>query len=102
MGITRKRVRQSLERTLCEPCSYCSGSGWVKSATTVCYEILAEVRKMASHLEGNTLTLRVNPEVGKALKSREGVFVAEMESLTHKDIIIKGDPTVPQERFEIF
>ena len=102
VGITRKRVRQSLERTLCEPCDYCSGSGWVKSVTTVCYEILAEVRKMAHHLEGNTLTLRVNPEVGKALKSREGIFIAEMESFSHKDIIIKTDPTVPQERFEIF
>ena len=102
IAITRKRVRQSLERTLCDPCSYCSGAGWVKSATTVCYEILAEVRKMASHLEGRTVTLRVNPEVGKALKSREGVFISEMESLTHKDIIIKTDPSVHQERFEIY
>ncbi len=37
VAITRKRVKQSLERTLCERCSYCSGSGWVKSLTTVCY-----------------------------------------------------------------
>ena len=70
--------------------------------TTVCYEILAELRKMARHLEGNTVTLRVNPEVGKALKSREGVFISEMETLTHKDVIIKNDPAVHQERFEIF
>jgi ribonuclease G len=102
VAITRKRVKQSLERTLCERCSYCSGSGWVKSATTVCYEILAEGRKMASQIEGKAMTLRVNPEVAKALKSREGVLVSELESLTRKDVIIKSDPAVDQERFEIF
>jgi ribonuclease G len=102
VAITRKRVKQSLERTLCERCSYCSGSGWVKSTTTVCYEILAEARKMASQIEGKVMTLRVNSEVAKALKSHEGMLVSELESLTHKDVIIKSDPVVNQERFEIF
>ena len=102
VAITRKRVKQSLERTLCERCSYCSGSGWVKSAITVCYEILADARKMAGQIEGRSMTLRVNPEVAKALKSREGALVSELESLTHKEVIIKSDPGVKQERFEIF
>jgi ribonuclease G len=102
VAITRKRVKQSLERTLCERCSYCAGSGWVKSTTTVCYEILAEARKMASQIEGKSMTLRVNPEVAKTLKSREGALVSELELLTHKDVIIKSDPVVNQERFEIF
>jgi ribonuclease G len=102
VAITRKRVKQSLERTLCERCSYCSGSGWVKSPTTVCYEVLAEARKMASEIDGKVLTLHVNPEVAKALKSREGVLVSELESLTHKDVTIKSDPAVDQERFEIY
>ncbi len=102
VAITRKRVKQSLERTLCEPCNYCTGSGWIKSVHTVCNEILSEARKMARQIEGDSLTLRVNPEVAKALKSREGVMVSELESLTKKDVIIKSDPTIHQERFEIF
>jgi ribonuclease G len=102
VAITRKRVKQSLERTLCERCSYCSGSGWLKSPTTVCYEILAEARKMASQIESKVMTLRMNPEVAKAFRSHEGVLVSELESLTHKDIVIKSDPAVDQERFEIF
>jgi ribonuclease G len=102
VAITRKRVKQSLERTLCVPCNYCSGSGWVKSVHTVCNEILAEARKMAKGIDGPVITLRVNPEVAIALKSREGSLVAELESLTKKDVIIKGDPNVHQERFEIF
>ena len=102
VAITRKRVKQSLERTLCVPCNYCSGAGWVKSVNTVVNEILAEARKMAKGIEGNVITLRVNPEVAKALKSREGAMISELESLTRKDIIIKGDPSVHQERFEIY
>jgi ribonuclease G len=84
------------------PCTYCTGSGWVKSVNTVCNEILAEVRKMAKGIDGNVLTLRVNPEVAKHLKSREGNLVSELEALTKKDVIIKGDPMVHQERFEIY
>jgi ribonuclease G len=102
VAITRKRVKQSLERTLCERCTYCSGSGWVKSPTTVSYEILAEARKMAGQIEGKVMTLRVNPEVAKVLKSRDGALLSELESLTHKDVIVKSDAAVQQERFEIF
>jgi ribonuclease G len=102
VAVTRKRVKQSLERTLCQPCPYCTGSGWIKSVNTVCNEILAEARKMAKEIDGNVITLRVNPEVAKALKAREGGLVSELESLTKKDVIIKSDPTVHQERFEIF
>ncbi len=102
VAITRKRVKQSLERTLCQPCSYCSGAGWVKSVTTVCYEILGEVKKMAAQLEGETITLRVHPDVAQALKSKQGALLSELEALTHKDIFVKGDSTVHQERFEIY
>ena len=102
VALTRKRVKQSLERTLCEPCHYCSGSGWIKSVTTVCYEILSEARKMASQIEGKVINLRVNPEVARALKSREGVLLSELESLTRRDIVVRSDATVQQERFEIY
>jgi ribonuclease G len=40
--MTRKRVRENLGRSLCEPCSYCEGRGFIKSTTTVCYEIFRE------------------------------------------------------------
>jgi Rne/Rng family ribonuclease len=102
VAVTRKRVKQSLERTLCEPCSYCSGAGWVKSITTVCHEILAEAKKMAADLEGDVVTLRVNPEVARALKSREGLVLGELESLLRKNVIVKSDESVHQERFEIY
>src|SRR5207302_1231121 len=70
--ITRKRTKQALERVLCQPCPYCTGSGMVKAIPTLCYEIQAEARKMATpDHEGPNLTIRVNPEIAKALKTPE-------------------------------
>src|SRR5438552_5362117 len=52
--ITRKRVKQSLERVLTEPCPYCSGSAVIKSRSTICYEILSEVKKNSADLNGQS------------------------------------------------
>ncbi len=101
VAITRKRVKQSLERTLGAPCPYCSASGFVKSVTTVCNEIYAELRKIRPHLQGNDITLRVNPEVAKELKANNGRWLSEMEDLAGRTILIKSDPLVHQEQFDI-
>ena len=102
VAITRKRVKQSLLKVLCEPCSQCSGSGMVKSPQTVCYEIQEEARKMAGAIEDPEITVRVNPTVAKALKTTEASIVDELETSLKKDVVIKTDPLFPQERFDIF
>ncbi len=66
VAITRKRVKQSLERSLGESCPYCVGAGFVKSVTTVCNEIYIEMRKMIKQHDRTDISLRVNPEVAKA------------------------------------
>ena len=66
VAITRKRVKQSLERTLCMPCPYCEGAGYVKSPQTVVGEILQEAHKIARAVEGKDVMLRVGPEVAQA------------------------------------
>jgi ribonuclease G len=102
VAITRKRVKQSLERTLCTPCSYCGGAGMVKSAQTVSYEILAEARRISKDIDHHTeVILRVNPEVAKALRSAERDVLAEIESYLGGLVTIKSDPTVHQEQFDI-
>ena len=102
VAITRKRTKQALERVLTQPCPYCTGSGMVKSVPTICYEIQAEARKMAGDLESSSLTLRVHPEIAKALKTREAVLVEELEQLTHKSVIIQADPTLHWEQYDIY
>ncbi len=102
VALTRKRVKQSLERTLGSPCPYCAGVGLVKSVVTVCNEIHGEIRKMARTINRPDLVLRVNPEIAKALKARNARYLNEMEEVTGKTILIKPDPLVHQEQFEIF
>jgi ribonuclease G len=101
--ITRKRTKQALERVLCQPCPYCTGSGMVKSIPTLCYEIQAEARKMAAaDHEGPNLTIRVNPEIAKALKTRESMLIDELEQNSHKHIIIQSDATLHWEQYDIY
>ena len=101
--ITRKRTKQALERVLCQPCPYCTGSGMVKSTPTLCYEIQAEARKMAAaDRESPSLTLRVHPEIAKALKTRESMLIDELEQNSHKHVIIQSDATLHWEQYDIY
>jgi ribonuclease G len=99
--ITRKRVKQSLERTLCETCPYCAGSGMIKSVTTVCSEIYDEVRKLASDLRGNTLMLRVSPDVARSLAGDHAQVLRDLASLVGSEIQVHGDPLLHQEQFDL-
>jgi Rne/Rng family ribonuclease len=101
VAITRKRVKQSLERTLCVQCSTCGGTGMTKSPTTVCNEIYVEMRKMQRHFEGRDVLLRVHPEVVKTLKTNNGRWLNELEEMIGKTIIVKSDPALPPEQFDI-
>ena len=101
VAITRKRVKQSLERTIGAPCPYCQSTGYVKSVSTICNEIYVEMRKIAKHLEHEDVMLRVHPEVAKELKSNNAKLLNEMEEMTKRSIIVKSDPAVHQEQFDI-
>ncbi len=101
VAITRKRVKQSLERTLGESCPYCVGAGFVKSVPTVCNELYIEMRKMAKLHDKTDITVRVNPEVAKALKADNGKLISEMEDLTGKTVLVKSDGSLHQETFDI-
>jgi len=101
VAITRKRVKQSLERTLSVPCPTCQATGMVKSPTTVCNEIYTELRKMKKHFEGADVLLRVNPETVKVLKQNNAAWLTEFEELVSKNILVKSDATLHPEQFDI-
>jgi ribonuclease G len=101
VAITRKRVKQSLERTLSTTCAICTGTGMVKSPVTVCNEIFIELRKMHRSLEKGDIMMRVNPEVVKQLKSSGGKWLQEMEEMSGKTILVKSDPSLHPEQFDI-
>jgi ribonuclease G len=98
--MTRKRVKQSLERTMCSPCENCEGAGWVKSPTTVCYEILAEARRLSKQVEDlRHTTLRIHPDVAKAFRNGEREVFEEVENYLGS-VDIDSDPHVHQGQFD--
>jgi len=101
VAITRKRVKQSLERTLSTTCNVCVGTGMVKSPVTVCNDIYVEMRKMHKHLDKGDVMLRVHPEVVKQLKSTGTKWLQEMEEMSGKTILVKSDPSLHPEQFDI-
>jgi ribonuclease G len=98
--MTRKRVKQSLERTLCTVCDYCEGAGWVKSPQSVCYEILDEARRLSKvSKDARRTTIRVHPDVLTALRGEERPVLDEIEDYIG-DVDLNGDSTVHQTQFD--
>ncbi len=100
--MTRKRVKQSLERTLCAPCPYCTGAGLVKSPQTICYEILEESRRLSKGMGDDGIKqtmLRINPEVARALRSTERDVLTEIEDYLGA-VDINSDAHIHQEQFD--
>jgi ribonuclease G len=100
--LTRTRVKQSLERVLTEPCPYCSGTGTIKSSSTICYEILSEVRKIGADLNrGGGVVLRVNPEIARAQKEEERAVMADLKLALGRDLTIRPDTHLHHEQFDL-
>lgn len=99
--MTRKRVRESLGRTLCEPCPYCDGRGYVKSSRTVCYEVFRAIRKAFAGSEEKKALVTVNSSVADMLYDEERQAVEEIEREFGKKIVIKADPNLHQEQYEV-
>jgi ribonuclease G len=101
VAITRKRVKQSLERTLCSPCPHCEGAGYVKSVQTTISEILVEAQKIARAIEGKDVVLRVHPDVAKELKASSNQYLEELEEILGRPVLVVGDATLHREKFDL-
>ncbi len=101
VAITRKRVKQSLERALCMPCPHCEGAGYVKSVSTIVSEILQEAHKIAGVVEGKDVMLRVHPEVARFLKSNQNKYLEELEEILRRPVLVKADPMLHHEKFDL-
>ncbi len=101
VAITRKRVKQSLERALCMPCPHCEGAGYVKSVQTIVSEILQEAGKLAPAIESKDVMLRVHPDVAKYLKSNQNKSLEEIEEVMRRPVLVKADPLLHHEKFDL-
>ncbi|MFH1059370.1 MAG: Rne/Rng family ribonuclease [Pseudomonadota bacterium] len=99
--MTRKRVRESLGETLCEPCFYCDGSGLVKDTTTVCYEVFRHLERDLKGSAALGVDVRVNPRVAEVMLQEERYALEELESFLGLTIQVVPDPDLHREHFLI-
>jgi ribonuclease G len=99
--MTRKRVRQSLERSLTQPCPYCGGSGRVKSNLTVMMELWRELMKLRDLQDGQEVIVRVNPDVYSILRDDEDGMFSEVEETLSIHLVLKPDENLHHEQFDV-
>ena len=100
--MTRKRVRESIGRMLHEDCGYCSGQGFVKTATTVAYEIFREVRREAPNFKDPTLVVNCNVEVARLLQAEERQELRHLMDRYNKTIQVRPQPSYHREQYDLF
>ena len=99
--MTRKRVRESLGRTLCEPCPYCEGKGYVKSRPTVAYEILREMEREMQDCASAEISIILHPDIAAFLFDEEHDGIESLENRHGKKINIKARPGYHLEQYDI-
>ncbi|MEC8957268.1 MAG: Rne/Rng family ribonuclease [Nitrospinota bacterium] len=100
--MTRKRVRESLVQTLCDPCDYCEGKGYIKSPSTVCYEIIREIqRRGTDNITNKKLEIKVHPIIYDMLFEEDSGLLEEMEKQNNLEIIFNVNPKLHREKYYI-
>ncbi|MBA3695520.1 MAG: ribonuclease G [Methylotenera sp.] len=99
--MTRKRTRESLAHILCEPCSICKGRGEMKTAQTVCYEILRELLREARQFNARELKVLAAPKVIDMLLEEESQSLANLSDFIGKPISLQVESQYNPEYFDI-
>jgi len=100
--MTRKRVRESIGRVLHEDCPYCDGKGFVKTATTVAYELFGEIRREAPGYKDPTLVINCNAEVARLLQGEERQELRHLMDRYNKSIQVKAQQNYHREQYDIY
>jgi ribonuclease G len=99
--MTRKRTRESLGRTVLEPCFYCDGTGQLQSKQTIAYEILRQIRRERMNLPGYVIIVNAHPAVIDLLKSDERIAVQEAERLFQRRLELVPRKEYHLEQFDL-
>jgi ribonuclease G len=99
--MTRKRTRESLAHVLCEECPTCNGRGEVKTARTVCYEILRELLREARQFNAREFRILASVPVIDIFLDEESQGLAMLSDFIEKPISLKAEPSYLQEQYDI-
>ncbi len=99
--MTRKRTRESLRQALCEPCPYCHGRGFMKTAETICYEILREIVRETRAYPAERFVVLASPQVMEKLLDEESTSLAALEEFIGRPIKVQAEAAYTQEQYDI-
>jgi len=99
--MTRKRTRESLAHMLCEPCPTCAGRGQVKTARSVCYDILREILREARQFEPKEFRVVASAAVVEMLLDEESQHLAGLSHFIGKPISLSAEPGMNPEQYDI-
>jgi ribonuclease G len=99
--MTRKRTRESLAHVLCEPCPMCQGRGEVKTAPTVCYEILREILRSAKQFDAKEYRILASQKVIDLFLDEESQGLAQLGDFIGKPISLQVETQYGQESYDV-
>ena len=89
--LTRKRTRDSLAQQMTRSCPACQGQGRIKTAQTICYEILREIARMARQFNPKEFRIMASPDVVERFLEEESGFLNALMDETGKPITLSVD-----------
>ena len=99
--MTRKRTRESLAHVLCEPCPVCAGRGELKTAQTVCYQILRELMREARQFNAKEFRILASQQVIDMFLDEESQSLAILSDDIGKPVSLQVESLYNQEQFDI-
>lgn len=99
--MTRKRTRESLAHVLCEPCPTCNGRGEIKTAQTICYEILREVMRSAKQFDAKEFRILASQSVIDRFLDEESQGMTMLEDFIKKPISLSVETSYTQEQYDV-
>jgi ribonuclease G len=99
--MTRKRTRESLAHVLCEACPTCKGKGHVKTARSVCYDILREILREARQFNPKEFRVIASASVVEMLLDEEGQHLAALSDFIGKPISLQAESVASPEQYDI-
>lgn len=99
--MTRKRTRESLEQVMCEPCSLCQGRGSLKTAESVCYEVLRDLLRVDRAYSGEAYLVMASQAVVDRFLDEDSAAIADLEAFIGKPIRFQVETLYSQEQFDI-
>ena len=99
--MTRKRTRESLAHMLCEPCEACQGKGIVKTARSVCYDILREILREARQFNPREFRVVASPRVVELFLDEESQHLAGLSDFIGKPISLQAESSIGPDQYDI-